>query len=75
MEKSELKNELNRMIERMPESLVREILDFAEFLLNKKFIEAEDLNTEMNSASKHQTKHLEEEFLNYKVTYPKQENE
>lgn len=75
MEKLKLKNKLNRVIERMPEPLVREILDFAEFLLGKKGIEVPDPSAETNSTSRRQTKHLEEEFLNYKLAYPKQKNE
>lgn len=74
MEKLELKNELNRMIEQMPEPLVREILDFAEFLLNKKVNETENLSAEMRSVSRHQAKHLEEEFLDYKTLYPKEKH-
>ncbi|WP_373514922.1 DUF2281 domain-containing protein [Persicitalea sp.] len=75
MEKLELKNELNRMVERMPASLVQEILDFAEFLLTKKSLRAMESNIGMRSSSNEQTAHLEEEFLNYKTLYPKLENE
>ncbi len=75
MEKLELKKELNRMVEQMPESLVREILDFAEFLLTKKVRDSSRLNTNPLSLSEKETTHLEQEFLDYKRLYPKQLDE
>lgn len=72
MSKSELQNEIVKATEELPESLVKEILDFAEFLLNKQSRSASDnLKSELGLLSQSQTSHLEEEFTDYKLTYPK----
>lgn len=75
MEKLELKKELNRMVEQMPESLVREILDFAEFLLKKENHGSLKSDPKIRSLSEHETAHLEQEFFNYKLLYPKETDE
>ncbi len=71
MDKTELKKELDQMLEQMPASLVREILDFAEFLLTKRDAASSDETSENNALSVAETQHLEEEFANYKALYPK----
>ena len=75
MEKLELKKELDRMVEKMPESLVREILDFAEFLLTKEVRDSSRLDTNTLSLSEKETAHLEQEFFDYKLLYPKKSDE
>jgi hypothetical protein len=63
------------MVEQMPESQVREILDFAEFLLTKEVRDSSRLNTSPLSLSEKETTHLEQEFFDYKRLYPKQLDE
>lgn len=75
MVKLELKKQLNQMVEQMPESLVREIVDFAGFLLAKEVDGCENIHAETRKASRNEMRHLEEEFLNYKTLFPKQANE
>lgn len=75
MVKLELKKQLNQMVEQMPESLVREIVDFAEFLLAKEINEGAKIHAETRKESRDEMRHLEEEFLNYKTLFPKQSNE
>lgn len=75
MVKLELKKQLNQMVEQMPEPLVREIVDFAEFLLTKEVNEGEKIHAETGKESRDEMRHLEEEFLNYKTLFPKQANE
>ena len=69
MVKLELKKQLNQMVEQMPESLVREIVDFAEFLLTKEVNEGEKIPAETRKESRDEMWHLEEEFLNYKMLF------
>jgi hypothetical protein len=71
MDKTELKKELDQMLDQMPVLLVREILDFAEFLLSKSYTESKEMSQETSSLSQNETMHLEEEFKNYQTLYPK----
>ncbi|HEV7351453.1 DUF2281 domain-containing protein [Telluribacter sp.] len=71
MDKAELKKELDHMVDQMPVPLVREILDFAEFLLAKGRTESNEL--EEGTLSRAEAEHLEEEFANYKALYPKRQ--
>jgi hypothetical protein len=72
MRKSELQNEIVKATEELPESLVKEILDFAEFLLNKQTKSSNDqIKLELDTLSQLEISHLEEEFIDYKLTYPK----
>jgi hypothetical protein len=71
MDKTELKKELDQMLDQMPVLLVREILDFAEFLLSKSYTESKEMSQETSSLSQNETMHLEEEFKNYPTLYPK----
>jgi hypothetical protein len=66
-----LKKELDQMLDQMPVLLVREILDFAEFLLSKSYTESKEMSQETSSLSQNETMHLEEEFKNYQTLYPK----
>lgn len=72
MSKTELQNEIVKTTEELPEALVKEILDFAEFLLNKQSqISTESLAADLITMSKSEVSHLESEFENYKTLYPK----
>ncbi|SEJ64205.1 Protein of unknown function [Dyadobacter koreensis] len=72
MSKSELQNEIVKATEELPESLVKEILDFAEFLINKQAKTSnEQIRLELHSLSQSEISHLDEEFTGYKLTYPK----
>jgi hypothetical protein len=72
MSKTELQNEIVKTTEELPEALVKEILDFAEFLLNKQSqIPAASLAADLTTMTKSEVSHLESEFENYKTLYPK----
>lgn len=72
MSKTELQNEIVKTTEELPEALVKEILDFAEFLLNKQSqISSESLEPDLTAMSRSEVAHLESEFENYKTLYPK----
>ena len=72
MSKTELQKEIVKTTEELPEALVKEILDFAEFLLNKQSqISTENLSADLITMSKSEVSHLESEFENYKTLYPK----
>lgn len=72
MSKAELQNEIVKTTEELPEALVKEILDFAEFLLKKQSrASLESLEEDLTALSKSEVAHLESEFDNYKTLYPK----
>ena len=72
MSKTELQNEIVKTTEELPEALVKEILDFAEFLLNKQSqISSESLKSDIALMSRSEVSHLESEFELYKTLYPK----
>ena len=63
-------------IKDLPQENVNEILNFIIYIRKKIYnpelfnIDYSDINQELTHKSKHETKHLEEEFLNYKTLYP-----
>ncbi len=58
----------------LPADALQEILDFVQFIRVLKLKSSlDDLSMELSILDKSEAKHLEEEFKNYKVLYPKNE--
>lgn len=71
MKSSVLKKEIERQTEDLPEEILREILDFIQFLRIKKQTDNTDLSAELSQLNLSEQSHLEEEFKDYKTVYPK----
>ena len=71
MKLSVLKKEIERQTEDLPEEILREILDFIQFLRIKKQTDNIDLSAELSQLNLSEQSHLEEEFKDYKTVYPK----
>ena len=55
----------------LPKEALEEILDFIQFIRQKKMkVPFENLTYELKSLSQSESKHLEEEFKDYKDLYP-----
>jgi hypothetical protein len=73
MSKAQLEEELIRYAKGLPEDALQEILDFIQFLRQKRINKpADNLTAELSSLSASQTAHLEEEFEDYKKLYPRE---
>jgi hypothetical protein len=71
MKLSKLESELIRCTKGLPKDVLREILDFAQFIRFKKMNKSTDnLTKELYLLSTSETEHLEEEFKDYKKLYP-----
>ena len=55
----------------LPKEMLMEILDFIQFLRERKLNKSSDnLTEELTKLSHSQVKHIEKEFINYKQLYP-----
>jgi hypothetical protein len=71
MATTQLEKELLQHTKGLPKDLLREVIDFIQFLRQKKMVEpTDDIAANRNEVSASQTTHLEEEFKNYKKIYP-----
>ena len=72
----QLKDFIWQNVKDLPQENVNEILNFIIFMRKKIYnpeifnIKYSDINQELIQKSKFETKHLEEEFLDYKTIYP-----
>lgn len=58
----------------LPADALQEILDFVQFIRERKLkSSSDDLSMKLSALDKSEAKHLEEEFKNYKELYPKNE--
>lgn len=75
MSKEELKRNISLETEDLPSEILREVLDFIQFLKSKKFEKSKAFQTkvskELIDLGSSSISHLEEEFLNYKDQYPR----
>jgi hypothetical protein len=71
MNTTQLKNELLKYTSGLSKEALREVIDFVQFLRQKRRHETSDSLTEnLSVMSSEQTSHLEEEFEDYKKLYP-----
>ena len=55
----------------LPEEILQEILDFIQFLkLKKSVVNKDSIKSSLSNLSNSETKHLEDEFADYKLLYP-----
>ncbi|HET8865550.1 MAG TPA: hypothetical protein VFM80_07615 [Gracilimonas sp.] len=71
MTTSQLEKELIKYTKGLPKEALKEILEFAQFVRQKRIKKSADsISGELSSLSDSQTAHLEEEFNDYKKLYP-----
>lgn len=56
----------------LPNELLREVYDFAEFLVEKKHRIPTSPKNRLDVLNEAETAHLEEEFLDYKTRFPRE---
>jgi hypothetical protein len=71
MNTTQLENELLKYTRGLSKEALREVIDFVQFLSQKRRRKTSDSLTEnLSVMSSEQTSHLEEEFEDYKKRYP-----
>lgn len=71
MTSKQLEEELLKNTKGLPKEALQEIIDFVQFIRQKKLEESpDDINAALSSLSASQTGHLEQEFQDYKDLYP-----
>lgn len=71
MTTTQIEQKLFQFTKGLPKETLLEILDFIQFIRQKKLNRtADNLSFELSALSKSQTDHLEEEFKDYKQLYP-----
>ncbi len=71
MNTTQLENELLKYTKGLSKEALREVIDFVQFLRQKRRHKTSDSLTEnLSVMSSEQTSHLEEEFEDYKKRYP-----
>ena len=71
MNTTQLENELLRYTKGLSKEALREVIDFVQFLRQKRLKSASNsLTQDLSIMSFEQTKHLEEELKDYKKLYP-----
>ncbi len=70
MRVEQLEKELLRHTKGLPKDVLQEIIDFIQFLRQKKMIDKNNIMVKRTQLSASQTAHLEEEFKDYKQIYP-----
>ncbi|MCC5924432.1 MAG: hypothetical protein JJT77_11660 [Crocinitomicaceae bacterium] len=71
MNTTQLENELLRYTKGLSKDALREVIDFVQFLRQKRLKSASNsLTKDLSLMSAEQTLHLEEEFQDYKKLYP-----
>ncbi len=63
-----IKELLHIEIDKLPEPILCEILDFVQFM--KKKLPSDNIGKELSILDASEKAHLEEEFMNYKELYP-----
>lgn len=70
----QLEQELMRYLKELPEDALREILDFVQFVRQKRLKTPPDnITAELSDLSSSQTAHVEEEFKDYKTLFPSEQ--
>lgn len=70
----QLEKELIRYSKGLPEDALQEILDFIQFIRQKRLKKpVDDVTAELSDLSFSQTAHVEEEFKDYKQLYPSEQ--
>ena len=71
MNTTQLENELLRYTKGLSKEALREVIDFVQFLRQKRLKSSSNsLTQDLSIMSSEQTVHLEEEFKDYKKLYP-----
>ena len=71
MNTTQLENELLRYTKGLSQEALREVIDFVQFLRQKRLKSASNsLTKDLSLMSSEQTSHLEDEFKDYKKLYP-----
>ena len=71
MNTTQLENELLRYTKGLSKEALREVIDFVQFLRQKRLKSSSNsLTQDLSIMSAEQTSHLEEEFKDYKKLYP-----
>lgn len=71
MNTTQLENELLRYTRGLSKETLREVIDFVQFLRQKRLKSSSNsLTQDLSIMSSEQTAHLEEEFKDYKKLYP-----
>ncbi len=71
MSTTQLENELLRYTKGLSKEALREVIDFVQFLRQKRLKSSSNsLSQDLSIMSSEQTVHLEEEFRDYKKLYP-----
>lgn len=71
MNTTQLENELLRYTKGLSKEALREVIDFVQFLRQKRIKSSSNsLSQDLSIMSSEQTVHLEEEFKDYKKLYP-----
>jgi hypothetical protein len=71
MNTTQLENELLRYTKGLSKEALREVIDFVQFLRQKRLKSSSNsLSQDLSIMSSEQTVHLEEEFKDYKKLYP-----
>ncbi|PSR06222.1 MAG: hypothetical protein BRD49_01610 [Bacteroidetes bacterium SW_10_40_5] len=73
MTTNQLEKELLKNTKGLPKEALEEIIDFVQFVRQKKFKNTNDnISAELKSLSTSQTEHLDQEFKDYKKLYPRE---
>ena len=73
MNASQIENQILQNSKVLPVNLLQEILDFVQFLKFKKAgVIADSLRTGLSELDSSEVGHLEEEFIDYKIAYPRE---